>query len=675
MKEWQKNLSVIIIIIALGIVYQYKYINDYPSHIHAWAQADRYALSLGFLDNGLNFTKPQTFIYNHQFPNNWEIPSESTITAVDFPIHDYMPALFMKLTGSTSPWVFRGYVLLYSLLGLFFLYKLAYLITSNYFKSLFVILFAATSPVFVYYQGGFLPSVPSLANATIGAYFYYRHIKDNKLKLFTLSILFFTLAALARTTFAIPLIAICCVEFIRLMRKDTRLFPKIIPVVASAILIVFYLYYNGHLREKYGSMFLNHWTPPDNFKQAKEIVQSALGMWKFHYFTRIHYHIYFGITIIAVIFFVIKRILLNKVNAYNGLYALIYLTGSILFTALMLRQLVDHDYYFLDTLYLPAVILLAVFLSRIPNPDSLKLKIGAIAIIVLLAFKLIPAPAKSQESRRLTGPWDKNEVTLNNYYNSATFLDSLGISHEAKMLVIDAVAPNLPFSLMQRKGYAVMYTSNKNIESSLTWDYDYIVLQNRYFVSDIHARYPEILTKLNKVADNGKISVCTLSDTINRQTMLGFLSLNENETVFKSYIDFDSEPDSSWQNINLTNEVAYSGSSSGHLTPDMEYGLTWKTDSIPELLTGSRTLIVKTRLLRNSVIDCDFIVAVNDGGQNVYYSPHNLKYYIKKQGEWEDVCLMYQLPKVQSENYELSIYFWNKWRNELYCDDFSFSVY
>lgn len=155
MKAKIKGIGILFFFIILAFVYHHKYINEFPSHIHAWAQSDRYALSLGFLENGFNFFKPQTFVYNHQFPDNWEVPSKQTITSVNFPIHDYIPALLMKITGNTSPWVFRMYILLYSFLGLFFLFKLTFSITKDYVKSAFAVLFAATSSVFVYYQPEF----------------------------------------------------------------------------------------------------------------------------------------------------------------------------------------------------------------------------------------------------------------------------------------------------------------------------------------------------------------------------------------------------------------------------------------------------------------------------------------------------------------------------------------
>jgi RsiW-degrading membrane proteinase PrsW (M82 family) len=140
--------------------------------------------------------------------------------------------------------------------------KLSYAITKDYIKSIFVVIFTATSPVYVYYQVGFLPTIPSLSNAITGIYFYYRYLKKNKNKHFIISMLFLTLAALSRTTVAIPLIAVLGIELIRLIKKGINLLPKLFPVSISILSLLSYLFYNGYLRETYGSIFLNHILPP-----------------------------------------------------------------------------------------------------------------------------------------------------------------------------------------------------------------------------------------------------------------------------------------------------------------------------------------------------------------------------------------------------------------------------
>ena len=285
--------GILILIVGLSFFYQYPYLNKFPSHIHAWAQADRYALSLGFVENDLNFFKPQTFIYNKQFPHKYRVPSETTISAVEFPIHDFIPAIFMQLCKNKSPLFFQLYVLLYSIIGLIFLSKLAYKVNGDCLKTTLVIVFATTSPVFVYYQGGFLPSIPSLSNAIIGIYYYYKFLNQDKDKdkdkHFWLSIIFMTIAVLSRTTFAIPLIAIFTVEILRIIRKDTKLKPKILPIILSILLIFLFRIYNYHLREKYGSIFLSHLMPAENIMQFKELLFQTFQNWFFQYLTWPHY--------------------------------------------------------------------------------------------------------------------------------------------------------------------------------------------------------------------------------------------------------------------------------------------------------------------------------------------------------------------------------------------------
>ena len=674
MKYRNNKIFFFLLIFLLGFIYHYKYITEFPSHIHAWAQSDRYALSLGFLDNGLNFFKPQTFVYNHQFPDKWKVPSEETITAVDFPIHDYTPALLMKITGNTSPWVFRIYILLYSFLGLLFLFKLSYAITKDYVKSVFVVVFTATSPVYVYYQGGFLPTIPSLSNAIIGIYFYYRYLIENKNKDFWLSILLLTLAALSRTTFAIPIVAVLAVEFIRLLKKETKLVPKIVPLSISILTLISYLLYNGYLREKYGSIFLNHILPPNNIGQAKDIIKYVYDNWVFQYFTSPHYVIFVTIILLSAYFIAIRKSNIHKAKAYFVLLTLTYMFGCLIFAFLMLRQFPAHDYYFLDTFFLPIIMFLIFILSLIPVAEKRNLKIVTVTSVCIISCILILQPIKSQEKRRETGFWDRTEATINNYKNSSEFLDSLDISKSSKMLVIDAVAPNIPFILMQRKGFAVMKTNQENIEEALKWDYDYIVVQNEYFIPEIYTPYPGILSKLNKIADNGKISVCTLSDNY-QQSLLDFLGLNKKEPVITKTVSFENKPDSLWENFNPSDRYTFSGTSSGHLTSDIIYGLTYKSKHLPELKNNSRTLLFSSYFLKDTIINSEIVVSINADEQNIYYKSYNLKNLVKQEGSWEQVSLLFQLPKIQGDDYEFAIFIWNTGKSELYYDDFGFSIY
>jgi hypothetical protein len=48
---------------------------------------------------------------------------------------------------------------------------------------------------------------------------------------------------------------------------------------------------------------------------------------------------------------------------------------------------------------------------------------------------------------------------------------------------------------------------------------------------------------------------------------------------------------------------------------------------------------------------------------------------IRQEEEWEKVSLLFQLPKIQNDDYEFAIFIWNTGKSELYYDDFGFSIY
>ena len=384
-----RNAIVILLIIIIGFIFHYQTINEFSSHIHAWAQSDRYALAQGFVNNGLNFFKPETFVLNHQFPDNWEMPSSTSITAVDFPIHDFITAIFMKISGITSPWVFRLYTLIYSMVGLLFLFKLSYLLTQHFHKSLFVVVFASTSPVFVYYQGGFLPTIPSLANVIVGLYFYSKYLFKEKDAYLNITLVFLTVATLSRTTFAIPLIAVFGIELLKVMQGKTKIKPKLLPVLISISVIVFFFFYNYYLREKYGSIFLNHIMPATSFNNFVELIKVIKTNWFTHYFSIIHYIILIIVFAISSFLIIVNKVKIGKVVSGFLFLASIVLLGCIAFALLMLKQFPNHDYYFLDTFYLPFILLLIVGLSVIPTINFNRKKEMSFSVILLISIPMI----------------------------------------------------------------------------------------------------------------------------------------------------------------------------------------------------------------------------------------------------------------------------------------------
>ena len=208
-----QNLLMVSLLFSIAFLIHSPYISVFPAHVHAWAQIDRLALVLGYIENNFNLFQPQTFVLNHQFPNYWLSEDASSITAVDLPIHEYIVSLFVKITDCSVVYALRTYTIVLSIVGLFYLYKLNRLIGNNFAGALLVVMFTTTSPLYTYYQGGMLPSIACLSLSIVGLYYFIKYQKDKLNSDFLWSILFLTISALSRTSFAIPLIAVFCYKF------------------------------------------------------------------------------------------------------------------------------------------------------------------------------------------------------------------------------------------------------------------------------------------------------------------------------------------------------------------------------------------------------------------------------------------------------------------------------
>lgn len=451
---------VLVSIIVLSFILQFKYINEFPSFIHAWSQSDRYAIAIGFINNNFDFFHPESLIMNPQYPDWWETAYKTSITAVDFPINEYIIAIIMKLSGTTSPWTFRLFTLLYSLIGLFYLYKVARLLTNQFSKSILITFFAATSPVFVYYQSGFIPGITALSNVIIGIYLYLTYIKDKKIKYFYLSVFFLTLATLIRSSFAIPIVAVFSFEFLRIIKKETIIVTKILPVFLSVLSVISYYAWNSYLRQHYGSMFLNELLYPESIEQAKSLLSDAFFRWRFQYFSETHYWIFLFCLVVAIGFIIFNKIKRKNNPTTNNHLSLwifngIWLLGCILFSVAMLKQFTHHDYYFLDTFYLPLMFLFILILKIIPDFSNKKISLITGILVFLILIPLIVNGVNQQKSRR--GYDERVCETISDFNGSAKFLDSLVVSKDAKILVINAYPQNTPFILMKRKGFVLMW--------------------------------------------------------------------------------------------------------------------------------------------------------------------------------------------------------------------------
>jgi hypothetical protein len=273
--ELIKKRSLALLSLALLICSIFLYhdtITLFPAFIHSWSQADRYAIALGFLENGFDLFHPQTF----------DLETVDGITRVDFPINEFFIALIMKLLGTTAPAVFRIYTLCISIIGLVHLYLFTKRITSSETKSWMVVFFAFLSPVLVYYQAGFIPSVSAVSFTFIAYYYFFAYKENCSAKNLVLSICFFLLAALVRMPFVIFLFAALLQQAFMMIRTNRFKSFEVIAFGVGFLIFGIYFNHNLHLQRIYGSIFLSELMPPKSFAEFKEILTEMYSHWGLH---------------------------------------------------------------------------------------------------------------------------------------------------------------------------------------------------------------------------------------------------------------------------------------------------------------------------------------------------------------------------------------------------------
>lgn len=510
MKKKQNNI-IIFILIFFSITFYFNKINDPVKNRHAWALADHFAISLGFLNNDFDFFHPETFCLNPQFPANktgsydsfWTNPIENAkgITAIDFPIHHYIIAKIMYLSNTTQTYIFRLYVLLFSLLGLFYLFKSAFYVTSSFYFSLFIMVFVMLSPTFSYYAIGFLPSQIAFSILFISFYHYLKYDKTKNKKYFYYCIILLTTASLTRFPFLIYTIAFFCFYLLFGMLHKNFEWKKILVCCLSIGIVLSYFFFNKlYLFENFGSNFLNHPIPVTSIQIFVDSIKGIIYHQSWRYFTLVHY-----LCICYLVLQLIKNKSEIKINFFCNksiLYLSICTIGVFCYILLMLPQFVAHEYYMYDT-FLPIMIFWTLASYR-----HLKFKITRREIILFCLFAIFFNKVVyhfGYAERKI----DLLKTTRTNFEFSYKILDSLKINEKAKILLLDSYSPNLAFINMNRKGYCVMDVSNKIIKESLTWNFDYIITQNFSYQSKVLKAYPNFEKETKIFFSNDKFTIHT----------------------------------------------------------------------------------------------------------------------------------------------------------------------
>lgn len=652
-KKLPETLFLMIVLILGGFYLFHDSMSLPPAYVHAWTQSDRLAIAMKFQENGFDFFHPATY----------NLLTKEGITQVDFPIHDYLVSLISSLSGSDLSATFRFYNLACFLIGLLFFFKTLRQLNSPALLSILSTIFISTLPFLAYYQNGFLPSIPAYACFCIGLYFFSKHLSQADRRAFFLGIFFFTLAALARIPFSIPLIALVALEVITVFQRKRLQIAFLLAPLIGLFAVIAYYFYNQYLAETYGSMFLAEFRFVDDLKGLWSVILQAAERWQGQLLSPFHW----AWVIILFVALYFSKGLRKKGPGVDRLaiFTMITAIGSISYFLLMSLQFVDHDYYYIDA-FLPLLNL--VFLISLRSTSVGHQWYTPLAAFGLIMSLSMYAYARSnQDARYELSSTARLHYNFEIYQQSAEDLKNWGIGPKDTLAVFDASSTNLPFIVWGNQGYTSLSSGESSANALLEKPFDYAVMVDSFKISDSYFDYPEIAHQLKLVNTNGKISIFKKSASKEMDQFFKKLyaqhleafedSLDDKQFQFQTNATQTILDDMKGKSLRMdaNSDFPFTMSYSAKEPIDSRISVSLQFDYYPVDSTKGMQLVL----------------AVGD-----FYKGYFLENEIEEDHFWNELQFHEKIPpRYLNTPSALKIYFWNPERQTAYLDNFEILIY
>jgi len=347
-----------------------------------------------------------------------------------------------------------------------------------------------------------------------------------------------------------------------------------------------------------------------------------------------------------------------------------------MYALLMMQQFPDHDYYFLDTFFPVIIIFLVLITASVYNKiinNTFKLILSfSLCLLLFLSYSDFKTVF---DQRYMKNQWNKMEMNDRIYFKgSDVFLDSIGISRDALMLVVNANTTNMPFILMKRKGYAQFHTHPDSIRKAFEKSVRYAILKNDEMYNEVLLADTSLIKNLEKISENGYISIykITPNETSELKNFIGF----SEKDIFKkitSSIETNLNADKIKSVID-TSTLYFSKPYGGH---EINYfGLTVEltADDFPKNDSGLQLIYSEVELFgTEDNQQIEFILQVTDAtGQSMYFKTFPLKNFIKK-NEWNKASLVFSVPPMR-DGKKARLFLLNTDMKPYYYDDFNLYI-
>ena len=454
-------------LVILFFAYRYPYsIQKGPYSIHMWRQSDCLSWAKNYLEDGFQFFKPAV---------HWTKIDHNDRTVGEFPILFYLVSLLWGVFGEHA-FIFRLVNLLIVYLGLFYVFKFTWDVTSSSFWALFTPVFLFTSPVLVYYGNNFIVNAPSFGLALVAFYQYWKYIQTGKVKFLIISCIVYLIAGLLKVPAFISFIAVLFIQSLSQFRYFRELvkIPRIgtlwhfVPMTGVIVVFVTWVL----------------WARQYNHQNITGMFELGIRpIWE----VDLYYGLYLGTqlftllspsflnhTAIAIVLALFAWVVMHFRNTDNylaGLTAVIFI-GVLTYIIIFYQGFTVHDYYLTNLLvFIPLV--LVTFLDYLKKNRvglfyskafrglamaGLLLLIYSTMVIQRMKYDLNDTFVKhtiivDENTKRY---WrfnhDQYERTLKALTSINPYLRELGIQRTDPVLSLPDPSPNITLYMMDQKG-------------------------------------------------------------------------------------------------------------------------------------------------------------------------------------------------------------------------------
>lgn len=477
MSEAVKKISPILLYLVLCILCFANYFNSLPQGVHAWGQADRYAIAERFTDEVTDITHIRTF----------NIASEDGRTGAELPLVQYAAAKFSKhFAPDYLPLLIRLANFLAFTLGLFLLIWSFEI--KDWRLNILVPILLVSSPIVAFYSYNFLPDIFGLGIILAMYAFLLRYIKTAQLKWVILCLVLGMLGSFVKLSVVIFLTANFIYFAIQFIRKKHWKTVGVIASLAliSALSINFYVStYMVEVNKEYWSVvFRAHSNPIGSINDFFDVIKGMV-YWRTEYLS-IPGYIVFALALLGIVQAWKAQ---GKLWRWDGLrfHSIMVLGGLALFMLVLGRQFINHDYYLIAT-FIPLIFVNIVWWFKFSVPQfKLNPKIVLLLLVGLTVMAFASTPRKVEN--RMAHTFKMRKHSIENYtdwlQSSEQALQQSQMPDSAILFALYHASPNLPLVYFNKKGmcfnHEEMGRDNEHLEYWLNKiNPDYFLLPRKW---------------------------------------------------------------------------------------------------------------------------------------------------------------------------------------------------